>query len=51
MRESPTKLPPAVNAIGRPAINQAVKAIAIAQRQVGGDGLTVRPVFESSQPP
>jgi stage V sporulation protein S len=48
MRESPTKLPPAVNAIGPAAINQAVKAIAIAQRQVGGDGLTVRPVFESA---
>jgi len=54
MRESPSQLPPAVSAIGPAAINQAVKAIAIARRQVQAEGtlaeeLTVKPVFENAR--
>lgn len=52
MREAPSHLPPAVTAIGPQAINQAIKAIAIARRQAhseetltAGD-LAVVPVFE-----
>jgi len=52
MRESPSQLPPSVTAIGPAAINQAIKAIAIARRQVHSEGtlaeeLTVKPVFEA----
>lgn len=51
MRESTTQMPPSVTAIGPAAINQAVKAIAIARRQATTDGtaleLTVRPEFEA----
>jgi stage V sporulation protein SpoVS len=52
IRESSTHLPPSLTAIGPQAINQAIKAIAIARRQVHAEGtlatgdLTVRPVFE-----
>ena len=50
MRESPTKLPPAVNAIGPAAINQAVKAIAIARKYLLDErpaiDLLVTPRFE-----
>ena len=51
-RESPSQRPPSVTAIGPQAINQAIKAIAIARRQASTEGtlttgdLTVRPVFE-----
>jgi stage V sporulation protein SpoVS len=38
MRESPSQLPPSVTAIGPAAINQAIKAIAIARRQVHSEG-------------
>ncbi len=53
MRESASQNPPSVTAIGPQAINQAVKAIAIARRQVHSEGalatgdLAVRPAFES----
>jgi len=55
MRESPTQRLPSVTAIGPQAINQAVKAIAIARRQVHTEGtlnagdLTVKPVFENGR--
>lgn len=52
MHEAPVA--PSVTAIGPQAINQAVKAIAIARRQMHAEGnnkfadITVKPVFETS---
>jgi len=53
IRESPAQRLPSVTAIGPGAINQAIKAIAIARRQAHTDrlsamgDLTVKPIFES----
>ena len=53
IRESPSNMPPAVTAIGPAAINQAVKAIAIARRQAAAESATfdmiVCPVFDGEQ--